>query len=182
MERKIYRTTKNCIECGDLFITKLSHVNRRKYCSRNCFNIVRSKTLLGENNPCWRGGKPKCVDCNVELSHWGHYDGKENRCNPCRRKFCRKENHYNWQGGITKESTVIRNSVEMKLWRKAVFERDNYKCVFCGSGGKLNADHIKPFAYFPELRFAIDNGRTLCVECHKKTDTYLSKVFKYKHE
>ena len=39
-------------------------------------------------------------------------------------------------------------------------------------GGVLHADHIKPFAFFPSLRFDLENGRTLCVECHKKTPTF----------
>jgi hypothetical protein len=94
--------------------------------------------------------------------------------------------HHNWQGGITEENDRIRNSLEIKIWRRAVFERDNYTCVFCGirSGNgeavTLHADHIKPFALFPELRFAIDNGRTLCVECHKKTDTFAGRTRKGK--
>lgn len=69
-----------------------------------------------------------------------------------------------------KEYERIRHSLEMRLWREAVFKRDNYTCVWCGDnkGGNLNADHIQEFAYHPELRFAIDNGRTLCVSCHKK--------------
>ena len=72
----------------------------------------------------------------------------------------------------------IRNSFEYKLWRTAVFERDNYTCIWCADKQEvghrviLNADHIKSFAEYPELRFAIDNGRTLCLSCHKKTDTW----------
>lgn len=83
---------------------------------------------------------------------------------------------YLWKGGLTKKHQAIRCSVEYKLWREAVFERDNYTCVWCGKrGGELNADHIKPFALFPELRFAIDNGRTLCRDCHITTETYGNK-------
>jgi 5-methylcytosine-specific restriction endonuclease McrA len=58
-------------------------------------------------------------------------------------------------------------------WRKAVFERDKYTCQLCGQvGGRLQADHIKPYKEFPELRLELSNGRTLCVPCHKKTPSY----------
>lgn len=85
-----------------------------------------------------------------------------------------------WRGGITPIHHAIRSSVEYKIWRDSVFARDKYSCLQCGDarGGNLNADHIKPFAFFPELRFDTDNGRTLCVPCHKKTETYgAKKVF-----
>lgn len=90
----------------------------------------------------------------------------------------RGENNPNWKGGVTNKNNQLRKSLEYKLWRRAVFERDKYKCIWCGdkTSGNLEADHIKPFAYYPELRFAIDNGRTLCKECHKKTDTYLRRL------
>lgn len=92
------------------------------------------------------------------------------------KKANREGRHANWRGGITPINVVIRHSFEYRLWRETVFKRDNYTCVWCGErGGKLNADHIKPFALYPELRFAIDNGRTLCVPCHKTTDTYGNK-------
>lgn len=84
----------------------------------------------------------------------------------------RGEKNKKWKGGITPVNDTIRKSFEYKLWRKSVFERDNYTCTWCGekSGeGKRNtleADHIQLFSTHPELRFAIDNGRTLCKKCH----------------
>lgn len=67
----------------------------------------------------------------------------------------------------------IRASARMQRWRRAVFGRDNYTCQLCGTrGGYLEADHIKPFAYYPALRFSLENGRTLCGPCHKSTPTY----------
>jgi 5-methylcytosine-specific restriction endonuclease McrA len=88
-----------------------------------------------------------------------------------------------WKGGKTKESSIIRGSLEYKLWREAVFKRDNYTCIWCEKkGGYLEADHIKPFAYYPELRFAIDNGRTLCLKCHETTETYKRKYNPQKYD
>ena len=90
----------------------------------------------------------------------------------------RGEKSHFWKGGITNEYRNIRNSLEHELWRESVFKRDDRTCVQCGFKSKkvkpadIHADHIKSFADYPELRLAIDNGRTLCVSCHRKTDTW----------
>ena len=88
-----------------------------------------------------------------------------------------------WRGGKTPQILAERMSLKYKTWRRSVFERDNYTCVMCGDRGqkgrgktvRLNADHIKSFTHFPKLRYRISNGRTLCVDCHKKTDTFGGK-------
>jgi hypothetical protein len=86
-----------------------------------------------------------------------------------------------WKGGLCEQNTILRKSLEFRVWREAVFKRDNWTCIWCGdrSSGKLNADHIKPWSLFPELRFAIDNGRTLCEKCHKTTETYAGRMNKH---
>jgi|SRR3989304_3009459 len=77
------------------------------------------------------------------------------------------KNNSNWKGGITKENFKIRNSLEIKLWRKSVLERDNFTCQKYGiKGGKLHSHHINNFADFSELRFAIDNGIALSDKAH----------------
>lgn len=95
------------------------------------------------------------------------------------------EKHPHWKGGVTPINLQVRHSLEYKLWRRAVFERDNFMCVNGGKdhGSKLEADHIKEFADYPELRFAIDNGITLCKQCHRlKTANYLKKNWKNQYQ
>lgn len=63
------------------------------------------------------------------------------------------------------------NKLERKRFRdqmqKDVFERDNYTCQLCGDRGKdLQVDHIQSWAEYVELRFNINNCRTLCAKCH----------------
>ena len=118
------------------------------------------------------------------LSPWNK--GIKKRLNTGRTHFKKGSHmgldHWRWKGGITPINEKIRKSTEYKLWRLAVFQRDNYTCIWCGARSQkgmkvfLHADHIKPFALFPELRFAIDNGRTLCEDCHRKTDTYGNRL------
>lgn len=76
-----------------------------------------------------------------------------------------REQHPNWKGGRT-EYDIIRKSCEYKKWRRQVFERDSFTCTKCGKvGHKLNAHHIVTFKN-EETRFNLDNGITLCKDCH----------------
>lgn len=85
----------------------------------------------------------------------------------------RGSNNSNWKGGITPVYKAIRSSLEAVEWRRTIFKRDDYTCTACGKrGGMLHADHIKRFADYPTLRWVLENGRTLCVDCHRKTPTY----------
>ena len=81
-----------------------------------------------------------------------------------------------WRTGESKDSFLIRRAVshntilERKtskylLWRNAVYERDNNLCVKCGAIGKV-AHHILSFSAYPDKRYDIDNGITLCDNCH----------------
>jgi hypothetical protein len=84
-----------------------------------------------------------------------------------RGKYCGRDNHF-WRGGIANQLEALRKSAQYKEWRLAVYKRDGFKCTKCKSSKKIHAHHIKMFSKFPELRFDIDNGVTLCHTCHYK--------------
>lgn len=72
-----------------------------------------------------------------------------------------------WKGGISVINEWERRMPEMRLWRRACLERDNYTCQKTGiRGGKLRVHHINSFAEHKDLRLAIDNWITLCEEMH----------------
>lgn len=87
-----------------------------------------------------------------------------------RRRNQKGNKNPNWKGGVTPLNRLLRKGWRYQQWRSKVFERDNWICQTCGRRGcRLEAHHIKSWAKYPELRFDIDNGVTLCCDCHKLT-------------
>jgi len=91
--------------------------------------------------------------------------------------FSGSKNHF-WKGGVSKINKRQRRSLKFRQWRETVFKRDKYACQICGikSGNGKHIDfhphHIKPFSQFPKLKFDINNGITLCKNCHLKIHTH----------
>ena len=81
---------------------------------------------------------------------------------------------YNYKPHLTDEERM-KNRYQlygnnMVNWRTNIYTRDNYTCQTCGGnqGGNLNAHHLNGWNAFPEQRFDLDNGVTLCTDCHKE--------------
>ena len=164
----IRRVDLVCRHCGSEFQDYPSRASR-KFCSTSCgakarADITRQRSL----GNTW-GSLRKCdgeFRQRMSVAHKG-------KRRPAGSIAKMGERNPNWRGGTSPENKRIRRSAEFRHWRTAVFERDNYTCQLCGQrGGDLHPDHIKQFAYYPELRFDVDNGRTLCAPCHRKTPTW----------
>ncbi len=169
--------TKTCEHCQKQFEVITSN-NANRFCSSKCYGSnLRGKPWCKVRRERFRpkvriesARFPKeCRECGKQFRvKWYRVDEA---------KFCSRRCHYDHRNhGITPANERVRKSAAYRAWRTLVFDRDNYTCQFCGKRGvKLHADHIKQFAYHPELRLDVSNGRTLCLECHRKTETYAAK-------
>lgn len=166
---------KLCVQCNrPVLVTKHK---TQKYCSRKCWSEAIASP--GEMRDCEVCGVEFKARVNQVRNGWGKYCTRA--CYflvPKSPETIEKmrhvgENHPNWKGGIMK-GRKDRNLSIYKEWRLAVFGRDRYTCMACGDrNGRghtvvLEADHIKSWTDYPDLRYEVDNGRTLCRPCHQK--------------
>jgi len=85
-----------------------------------------------------------------------------------------------WRGNLhpqyIKDRTKLKKSekkhldVQYKIWMLAVKKRDNWKCRLLNSDckGRLESHHILDWVNYPELRYDINNGITLCHAHHPR--------------
>jgi len=161
----------NCAYCNNLISCRPGKI--KKYCNYNCLGGSKKKD------------KKTCKVCNKVLSR--------NDCNYC--SICIKNqfigsNSPNWKGGTVKLNRLVRLSEKYKKWRSKIYQRDLYTCQNCKkTGGRLEVHHIKSLslilkeyeiktkqqAYKNKEIFDLNNGITLCKNCHKLTDNYAGK-------
>ncbi len=81
------------------------------------------------------------------------------------------ERHPNWKGGVTPERIIARNNGKYNKWRNEVYKKDWYTCQCCGKSKNIEkqAHHFYNFSDNEELRYDVNNGITLCKDCHYTT-------------
>lgn len=169
------KVTVKCTACGKEIQRTKRHAEKWEchFCSSTCRGAYQTGKKTGESNPKYARVRMVCEWCGNVFETWPSTEQKVRFCSmKCRNDWqsdmMKGKNHHNWKGGTAEKRSCDMVSREYKAWRKAVFDRDKYVCQICGDarGGNLNAHHIKPYKDYPDLRYEVSNGITLCEQCH----------------
>jgi hypothetical protein len=160
-----------CLNCGKQYRTSKEAGNRNKcFCSMDCAGAYKKGKPLSE---AWKSalsdakkGKP------IPHLHTSEVVAKISKSLTGKpQPWMRGTKHPNYKNGGAgySERITAMGKLEYKNWRRFVFERDGYSCQQCQQSGKrLQAHHKKSWANYPELRYEVDNGITLCLKCHRE--------------
>ncbi len=175
------KVTVKCEVCGKEKKIKKSRYEQNAtgyfYCSKECQYKHRKGDILWNN----KGGgiDCKCDQCGNMFKQDRH-KYKRNKNNFCTHECRLIFNRTAFEAkGIRR---FIRTCVENLNWRNSVLDRDNHTCVECGAEEYLDVHHIKELHMImkenniktpQEARecsalWDVDNGLTLCVNCHAK--------------
>lgn len=139
---------RDCITCKSVF--EKTSATTGKFCSKECY--WNSKT---------RRKDYKCESCTQVIS-----PVKGVRfCRACMGAQNTGVNHPRWivdRSQLAKRQ--VRNDSAYREWRKQVWLRDNFACKIANPDcvGRIEAHHILVWKDYPELRYEVNNGITLC--------------------
>jgi len=163
-----------CKTCNKQYQVHNYRAKISSYCSVKCkgvgFRGVIPSSAFKKGSTPWNKGKKGVQIMSEKTKKKLSISIRKAYENPELRKrlseMHKGEKSYLWKGGITTENQMQRVVFRNKM-RKQVMERDDYTCQMCDKrGGVLHVDHIQSWSEYVELRFSMDNCRTLCEDCH----------------
>jgi 5-methylcytosine-specific restriction endonuclease McrA len=159
------KKTRIKVECPQCKRTIERTPSRLKHCKRNYCSLQCKSQFESNESTIIKS----CKVCGKEFKVRQSETRKFSTCSKNCQRISRKDSsNPNWRGGKTEERQKLMSQIEYKEWRESIYNRDNYTCQMCGTrGGPLEADHIKPWFLYPEFRYDLTNGRTLCRSCHR---------------
>jgi len=125
----------------------------------------------GADHPHWQGGQrvKECEYCGEPFKPKGtvatfrktRFCSRE--CGWKGQRYLRGKEHPNHNPDARSRTRPYRQHA----WATAVISRDGGVCRHCGATGiELHAHHVESYIDAPAKRWDIENGLTLCHECH----------------
>lgn len=147
----------SCIKCKP--IVQSRHPENWENISKKDYGFRFKKGQKMGHSWNYKGEKPLCK-CGKRLAYF-----KSKQCVKC----AGISKRINLEGFSKRRIDNLERKRFGQTIQKQVLKRDDYTCQICGKrGGDLQVDHIQSWAEYIEMRFCIDNCRTLCVKCHYK--------------